>query len=92
MLYTVLYVRRSDGKLEITHKGRTEKNEPTPEQLDQTPDAKGVADYYRELGPKELKVLDWRRKLGSMLVKHIGNSSLKGLDIRPSERSILTPL
>lgn len=78
MLYTVLYVRRSDGKIQINHKGRMEKNEPTPEQLDQTPDAKGVADYYRELAPTELKVLDWRRKLGSMLVKYAGNGSLNG--------------
>lgn len=75
MLYQVLYVRRSDGKLDITHRGRREKNEPTPEQLDQTPDANGIADYYRELGPNESKVLDWRRKLASMLMKNIANSS-----------------
>lgn len=78
MLYQVLYARRSDGKLEVTHRGRREKNEPTPEQLDQTPDVKGVADYYRELGPTETKVLDWRRKLASMLIKHVGNTSTTG--------------
>lgn len=78
MLYNVLYVRRSDGKLEFRHKGQTEKNAPTAKQLDQTPDARGVADYYRELDPVEPKVLDWRRKLASMLMKHLG-SLAKGM-------------
>lgn len=68
-----LYVRRSDGKLETvnTHK-RKEPNQPTPEQLDMKPDAKGTSDYYREVPMDEPKHLDWRRKLGGMLARELG--------------------
>ncbi|KAF2838748.1 hypothetical protein M501DRAFT_955621, partial [Patellaria atrata CBS 101060] len=71
-----LYVRRSDGKLEIPagSKGKKDKNQPTDDQLDRTPDAKGVSDYYREIGPDELKHLDWRRKLAGMLVRELGGA------------------
>ena len=67
-----LYVRRSDGKLEVIGKGkRMEINQPTDEQLDQKPDKNGVSDYYREVGPDESKHLDWRRKLGGMLAREM---------------------
>lgn len=66
------YVRRSDGKREITGKAkRRETNEPTAEQLDQKPDRNGVSDYYREVSPDESKHLDWRRKLGGMLAREL---------------------
>ncbi|KAF2143929.1 uncharacterized protein K452DRAFT_285968 [Aplosporella prunicola CBS 121167] len=67
-----LYVRRSDGKLETIHARKKEKNEPTPEQLNSTPDANGVSDYYRAIAEDEVKHLDWRRKLGMMLIREIG--------------------
>lgn len=66
-----LYVRRSDGVLEGTQKKR-EKNEPTADQLDPTPDKKGVSDYYRLLSKNDAKHLDWRRKLGGMLIREVG--------------------
>lgn len=67
-----LYVRRSDGKLEITGKGRLkEGNRPTDVQLDQRPNKDGVSDYYREVAPEEMKHLDWRRKLGGMLAREL---------------------
>ena len=67
-----LYVRRSDGKLEVIGKGkRRERNEPTEEQLDQKPDKNGVSDYYREVSMDESKHLDWRRKLGGMLAREL---------------------
>jgi len=67
-----LYVRRSDGKLEITPKGRMkEGNRPTDTQLDQRPNKDGISDYYREVAPEEMKHLDWRRKLGGMLVREL---------------------
>ena len=67
-----LYVRRSDGKLEVVVKGkRREINQPTEEQLDQRPDKNGVSDYYREVAPDEAKHLDWRRKLGGMLAREL---------------------
>lgn len=78
-----LYVRRSDGKLEIIGKGkRKEKNTPTDEQMDQKPDKNGVSDYYREVAPDEMKHLDWRRKLGGMLARELewkgGNGGYHG--------------
>jgi len=67
-----LYVRRSDGKLEDATKGKAkERNEPTAEQLDQSPDKNGVSDFYREVSPDEIKHLDWRRKLGGMLAREL---------------------
>lgn len=67
-----LYIRRSDGKLEVPAKGkRTEINRPTDEQLDQKPDKNGVSDFYREVGMEEPKHVDWRRKLGGMLAREL---------------------
>jgi hypothetical protein len=72
-LFSVVYLRRSDGKLEILNRSRIrEKNEPTKEQLDPKPNAKGVSDYYRTLGQQDSKHLDWRRKLAGMLMKELG--------------------
>ncbi|KAF2083594.1 hypothetical protein K490DRAFT_51244 [Saccharata proteae CBS 121410] len=70
--YHAFYVARSDGTLETTHARKTERNEPTPDQLDRTPDANGVRDYYREIPEDEQKHIDWRRKLGGMLMREIG--------------------
>ena len=67
-----LYVRRSDGKLEVVTKSkRKEVNQPTDEQLDQKPDKHGVSDYYREVSADESKHVDWRRKLGGMLAREL---------------------
>ncbi|KAJ9644615.1 hypothetical protein H2199_003578 [Coniosporium tulheliwenetii] len=74
-----LYVRRSDGKLEIAAKGKREPNQPLPAQLDQTPDSKGICDYYREICVDEVKHLDWRRKLGGMLVRELGGQDDQAL-------------
>ncbi|KAK5130245.1 hypothetical protein LTR08_002291 [Meristemomyces frigidus] len=68
-----LYVRRSDGKLDIVARAkRKETNEPTAEQLDQKPDRQGISDYYRQVSLDEMKSLDWRRKLGGMLAREMG--------------------
>lgn len=66
-----LFVRRSDGKLQTktSSKLTLEHNEPTPDQLDTKPNAKGICDYYRECQPGNAKELDWRRKLGGMLMR-----------------------
>ena len=71
-----LYVRRSDGKIDIvsSHHSRKERNEPTADQLDQKPDANGISDYYREVPIDEPKHLDWRRKLGGMLARDLGQA------------------
>ncbi|EKG20961.1 hypothetical protein MPH_01718 [Macrophomina phaseolina MS6] len=69
--YYPLYIRRSDGKLETVHGKKKEKNEPTPDQLNDTPDSNGVSDYYRPIAEDEAKHLDWRRKLGGMLMREL---------------------
>ncbi|KAL9054238.1 MAG: hypothetical protein Q9162_004271 [Coniocarpon cinnabarinum] len=76
--YYPLYVRRSDGKLQVQVHGTTEQNEPTKDQLNQTANAQGICDFYRLCKTDDLKVLDWRRKLGGMLMKEIGAKEPKG--------------
>lgn len=67
-----IFVRRSDGKLEVVSQQRKrEKNEPTAEQLDRTPDASGVSDFYRQVKSDEVKNIDWRRKLGGMIAREM---------------------
>jgi hypothetical protein len=74
--FNVIWLARSDGKLDSHGKNQLwEKNEPTAKQLDQTPDAKGVSDYYRFTTLNEQKHLDWRRKLAGMLARELGASS-----------------
>ncbi|KAK8161084.1 hypothetical protein BKA80DRAFT_222424, partial [Phyllosticta citrichinensis] len=68
-----LYIRRSDGRA-VTGEKKKERNEPTPEQLNQKPDAKGVCDYYRLIEDDEPKNVDWRRKLGGMLLRELAQS------------------
>lgn len=68
-------------------KAAQEPNEPTTEQLDTRPDTKGVSDYYRLCDPGHGKEVDWRRKLGGMLVRELaGQTEVQG---RSSQRSIV---
>lgn len=68
-----LYVRRSDGKLEVkTGKTSTERNEPSTEQLDIKPNTQGISDFYRECKFGDQKETDWRRKLAGMLMRELG--------------------
>ncbi|KAL8731615.1 MAG: hypothetical protein Q9166_003303 [cf. Caloplaca sp. 2 TL-2023] len=77
--YLPLYITRSDGKLEISAKSRKkESNAPTAEQLDTKPDAKGHTDYFKELELGDAKEVDWRRKLGGMLIREIGGQRHPG--------------
>lgn len=77
--YFPLYVLRSDGKAEVLTKTRKkELNIPTEDQLDSRPDAKGNVDYFKELEVGDAKEVDWRRKLGGMLIGEIGNQDHSG--------------
>lgn len=77
--YYPLYVLRSDGVTESrSSKGAVEKNEPTKDQLDATPDRNGVSDFYREVVEGEAKEIDWRRKLGGMLMRELGSQEHAG--------------
>ncbi|TAQ83995.1 hypothetical protein B7494_g7678 [Chlorociboria aeruginascens] len=67
--YYPLTVLRSDGLFEVLLAGKKELNQPTPKQLDSTPDANGLVDYYRKVDKDDLKAVDWRRKLGTLLMR-----------------------
>ncbi|KAL9597300.1 MAG: hypothetical protein Q9219_005224 [cf. Caloplaca sp. 3 TL-2023] len=70
---------RSDGKSEITTKARKKEfNVPTEDQLDNRPDARGNVDYFKELELGDAKEVDWRRKLGGMLMNEIGTQAHAG--------------
>ncbi|KAE8443425.1 hypothetical protein EG329_001906 [Mollisiaceae sp. DMI_Dod_QoI] len=71
--YYPLIVCRSDGQLEvITRSGVKELNQPTAAQLNDTPDANGNVDCYKRLEHDEAKAVDWKRKLGGMLMHLLG--------------------
>ncbi|KAI4247794.1 MAG: hypothetical protein LQ352_006095 [Teloschistes flavicans] len=63
----------SDGKLEVLTKSRKkELNAPSEDQLDSKPDLKGNVDYFKEVEVGDAKEVDWRRKLGGMLIREVG--------------------
>ncbi|TGO20482.1 hypothetical protein BPAE_0291g00010 [Botrytis paeoniae] len=64
---------RSDGQLEvITKTGIKELNQPTSAQLNDKEDAEGIVDFYKKLDYDEPKAIDWRRKIGGMLMHYLG--------------------
>lgn len=70
---------KSDGREEIAGKGLPLKNGPSAQQLDQTPNAQGQADYYRLIAKDEPKHTDWRKKLGGMLLRELGGPQYEGM-------------
>ena len=70
---------RSDGQLEvITKTGVKDLHRPTAAQLNDTPDADGTIDCYKKLEPDEPKAVDWRRKIGGMLMHYLGGREHAG--------------
>lgn len=79
--YFPLYVLRSDGKAEVLTRARKkELNVPTDDQLSTKPDGKGNVDYFKELEAGDAKEVDWRRKLGGMLIGEVGGQTHAGRD------------
>ncbi|KAI4200371.1 MAG: hypothetical protein LQ346_002381 [Caloplaca aetnensis] len=77
--YFPLYVLRSDGKAEVLTRARKkELNVPTDDQLSTKPDGKGNVDYFKELEAGDAKEVDWRRKLGGMLIGEVGGQTHAG--------------
>ncbi len=77
--YYPLTVCRSDGQFAVMIKaGVLEPNQPTPAQTDDTPDINGNVDCYKKLEPEETKAVDWRRKLGGMLMHLLGGKGHAG--------------
>jgi hypothetical protein len=69
-----IYPRVSDGHEVVSQKGIQIRNAPTAQQLDRTPNAEGQSDYYRVIEKDEQKHVDWRKKLGGMLLREIGGN------------------
>ncbi|KAF9739244.1 hypothetical protein PMIN06_005269 [Paraphaeosphaeria minitans] len=71
-LFWPIFAQRSDGKTVVNNKGKPVRNGPTEAQLDRTPNEQGQSDYYRLIEKDDAKHVDWRKKLGGMLLREIG--------------------
>ncbi|KAH7061952.1 transcription-silencing protein Clr2-domain-containing protein [Paraphoma chrysanthemicola] len=67
-----IFAVKSDGHDVVNQKGRVVRNGPTQEQLDRTPNDQGQCDFYRLIEKDDPKHIDWRKKLGGMLLREIG--------------------
>jgi hypothetical protein len=67
-----IFPGKSDGQDVVNQKGVVLRNGPSAEQLDKTPNEHGQSDYYRLIEKDEPKHVDWRKKLGGMLLREIG--------------------
>lgn len=73
-LFWPVFPQRSDGRTVVNNKGAPVRNGPTESQLDRTPNEQGQSDYYRLIDKDDAKHVDWRKKLGGMLVREIGRA------------------
>ena len=71
-LFWPIFPQRSDGRTVVNNKGTPVRNGPTESQLDRTPNEQGQSDYYRLIEKDDAKHVDWRKKLGGMLLREIG--------------------
>lgn len=62
----------------ITRTGVREINQPSAEQLNDNPDSEGMVDCYRRLPYDDPKAVDWRRKIGGMLMHLLGGKGHAG--------------
>lgn len=75
--YIPLSIVRSDGLTEYIHNGVNIPNQPKPEELDPTPNAQGQVSVYKKVAFEDVKDLQWRRKLGGMLMQLLGGAKHK---------------
>lgn len=73
-----IFASKSDGHDIVNQKGSVVRNGPTQEQLDRSPNAQGQCDYYRLIEKDDPKHVDWRKKLGGMLLREIGGKQHEG--------------
>ena len=68
-----LFIARSDGKQEIiSTKGGTLNNGPTAKQLSKVQGQNGSSGYYQAVEHSDSKSVEWRRKLGGLLMREVG--------------------
>jgi hypothetical protein len=75
--FTTVSVARSDGRSEYLQNGSLVPNEPP--RKDETPGPDGSIDFYLKLQENDPTALDWKRKLGGMLVRDIGGPEQAGM-------------
>ena len=66
-------MRRSDGRRNaaLPNSKKTEPNRPTNEQMSKTAKKNGTFTYYLEVPLKDSKNVEWRKKLGGLLVQEL---------------------
>lgn len=81
--YFPLYISRSDGRLETLSlkTKKKESNSPNTAQLNANREINGVRDFYKAIEVGDAKEVEWRRKLGGMLMKEIGEKDHSGRSI-----------
>ncbi|KAH8728628.1 transcription-silencing protein Clr2-domain-containing protein [Phaeosphaeriaceae sp. PMI808] len=70
-----IFAVKSDGHDVVNQKGRVVRNGPTQEQLDRTPNDQGQCDFYRLIEKEDPKHMDWRKKLGGMLLRELAGKA-----------------
>ena len=78
--YFPIYLSRSDGRLETlsVKSKKKESNAPTEDQLDANREINGNKDYYKPIEVGDTKEVEWRRKLGGMLMREVGDKEHSG--------------
>lgn len=78
--YFPLYISRSDGRLETlsVKSKKKESNAPSEAQLNANREVNGKKDFYKSIEVGDAKEVDWRRKLGGMLMREIGDKEHAG--------------
>ena|SRR6187402_1269037 len=89
--YRQCFVTRSDGQLTvIARDGTPEPNQPTAAQLDDTPimsKGKHMVDCYKQLADDDAKAVEWKRKLGGMLMNLLAKGNKEHISMVWSSRS-----
>lgn len=73
-----IFASKSDGRDVVNQKGAVVRNGLSQGQLDRSPNAQGQCDYYRLIEKDDPKHIDWRKKLGGMLLREIGGKQYEG--------------
>jgi hypothetical protein len=76
--FQFVFTTKSDGLDIVNIKNRPVRNGPSEEQLNDKPNAQGQKDYYREILKDDAKHIDWRKKLGGMLLREMGGKPYEG--------------
>ncbi|KAF1830999.1 hypothetical protein BDW02DRAFT_557787 [Decorospora gaudefroyi] len=67
-----VFATKSDGQHIVNIRNKPLRNGPTEEQLNMAPNDQGQRDFYREIKKEDPKHMDWRKKLGGMLLRELG--------------------